>query len=366
MLGSAAGQPLGRIPPTIRAMTATHRPSAPSPRRRRLALLVAATAALLLLAACGGSSDGTSAEDAAVSTGGSAPAASTPVETGPRELTDAFGPVEVEGQPANVIADSVSTMAHLAALGLTPVGAALPEGISPEYIGGDLSSVQNLVADDGWTLNVERTLAMQPDLVVAVGADYNAENCTRYKAALTTFCFKPDDGSEAGIKTAFREIAAAVGREEQAETAITAYDERKDALKARIAAAGLAGKKAGIVRFDSGGFIGVRVDGAQTLLEELGFVTPEWPPVGESGYVELSLETLDELNAAEILFVTLDDDVDPDKVAAFSSPLWKRLKPVTDDKLHVVSAWNGSDLPQLDRILDEVEQTVVAPAETAS
>jgi len=327
-------------------------PAAPPSRRASLIAgalarrqFVVAAGAVLFLGGCGGGSD-----DGA---------------GGVVTLTDAMGPVSAPERPDRVVADSVSTMAHLWALGIVPIGAALPTGISPEYIDADADDVANLVADDGWTLNVEGTLAARPDLIVAIGADYNEENCERYKAALPTYCFRAGDDSEESVTTAFREIAAAVGRQEEADEAIAAYERRRDALAARVAAAGLGDRRAGIVRFDSGGFIGVRVDGAQTLLEALGFRAPEWPAVGPSGYVELSLENLSVLNAADILLVTLDDDVDPEKVPALRSPLWDRLRPVASGNAHVVSAWNGSDLPQLERILDEVESAVVAPAEGA-
>jgi len=49
-----------------------------------------------------------------------------------------------------------------------------------------------------------------------------------------------------------------------------------------------------------------------------------------------------------------------------TSPLWGRLAVVQEDRAHFVGAWNGGDLPQLERMLDDLEREVVAPAETAT
>lgn len=304
-------------------------------------LVAIAAAAALIVTACGDDNAGDSA-------------------SATRELEDVLGTVEVPERPERIIADSVSTLAHLWALGVVPIGAALPGGISTEYIDPAAGDVPNLVSEDGWTLNVEEILAAKPDLVVAIGADYNIENCERYKAATTTYCFTEQYDDEQQIKDMFTEVAIAVGRQDEAAAAIAAYDAKKADLAERIAATDLPNQMIGVVRFDSGGFIGIRTEPA---LAALGLHEPEWPPVGPSGYVELSLETLDVLNAADHLFITLDDDVDPAKVDAFQSPLWDLLEPVAAGQAYVVSAWNGADIPQLNRILDDIERALVVPAE---
>lgn len=318
-----------------------------STRREFIGGAFALSAAALLLAGCGG-------DDAA---GG----ATT------RTVQDAFGPTEVPGTPTRVVADAVSTYAHLVSLGLVPVAVAFPVGISPEYVGADTSAIANVVAEDGWTVDVEEALALDPDLVVAVGADYNAENCGRYRAALPTFCFADvyTTGSVQDIKDTLTGIAGALGREEQAKAAIAAYDERVAALRARVAATDLAGTKVGIVRIDVTGFIGIRTgDAGNGTLEALGIGAPTWPDTAnDGGYVELSLENLEVLDAAEVLLVNTDDDVVIEQSTVFQSSLWNRLDVVTAGRAHFVGAWNGSDLPQLQRMLDDIEEVLVVPAE---
>jgi iron complex transport system substrate-binding protein len=245
-------------------------------------------------------------------------------------------------------------------LGMTPVAAAFPADISPDYAGGDLGRVENIVAEDGWTLNVERALALEPDLIVAVGADYNRENCDRYRKATTTFCFEEiyETGTDADIKRTLAGIAVAVGREDEAADAIAAYDRRVAAVRKRMDAAGRSGAKVGLMRIDATGWMGIRTgDAGNAVLKAVGLLAPDWPKPNADGYVELSQERLGLLDRADDMLVNADDNVDVDKIEVLDTGLWKRLDVVRGDRVHLVSAWNGGDLPQLHRMLDDIEQT---------
>lgn len=317
--------------------------------RRRFIVGVAAVSALLL----GGCGEGSSTSDGAGDTSGT------------RTVKDAFASTEIPKQPKRIVADSVSTYAHLVSLGIEPVGVAFPEGISTEYIGVDQSDIPSVVSDDGWTINIEEALELEPDLIVAVGADYNEEYCDKYKKASATFCFvdHADTGTDEDVKKTLRGIAAALGREEQAETRITAYEERVGELADRVAATDLPAKKVGVVRVDVGGFIGIRTAMApNAMLAALGLTEPEWPKATVDGYVELSLENLGTLDDADILLVNTDDDVVVKDSAVFTSPLWAGLDVVKSGNAHFVGAWNGSDLPQLERMLEDLEAALVQPA----
>lgn len=286
-----------------------------------------------------------------------------------RTVEGAFGEVEVPAEPQRIIADAVSTYAHLVSLGVTPVAVALPTGISPDYISDDAGEMTNVVSEDGWTIDVEQALALQPDLIVAVGADYNEENCQRYQAAVTTFPFVDvyESGTDQDIKDTLVGIAIALGKEDEAAAAIAAYDERVAALSERIAATDLVDQAIGVVRIDVGGFIGIRTDGAgPALLATMGLHQPDWPEATVDGYVELSLETLEILDLCDVLLVNTDDDVVIEDSVVFRSPLWGQLAVVSEGRALFAGAWNGGDLPQMERILDDLDRLVVTPAESAS
>jgi iron complex transport system substrate-binding protein len=261
-----------------------------------------------------------------------------------------------------VIADSVSTYAHLVSLGIVPIAVAIPTGISPEYISEDAEEMTTIVGDDGWTIDVERALTMKPDLIVGVGADYNQEYCERYRKIVATYCFEEiwTTGSEDDIRNTLDGIAGALGRTDEAAAAFAEYEQRVEALKEKVQASPVVDELVGIVRFDAAGFIGIRTgDAANGLVAELGMKEPEWPKATVDGYVELSLERLDVLDRADLLLVTTDDDVVRDELPAFRSPLWEQLEVVRNDGVRFVGAWNGSDLPQLNRMVDDLEQALL-------
>lgn len=285
----------------------------------------------------------------------SAPSPSATAHT----VTDFLGETTIPVQPQRVVADSVSIYAHLFALGITPVAAALPGGISTSYFAPKNDPIRNVVADDGWTIDLEKALALDPDLVVAVGADYNTDNCQRYRAAVSTYCFEEGYRDIDEVKRNFLALGAALGRSDQALDAIADYDAKvADAKERLVPKLGEIGP-VGVVRFDSGGFIGIRRDDIHNaVFDSLGLSEPEWPPAGESGYVELSLESLEVLNGAQTLFVTTDDDVDIDETKVFSSKIWRQVKPVAAERAFFVGAWNGSDLLQLNRMVDDLVAAV--------
>ncbi len=275
-------------------------------------------------------------------------------------VEDFLGKTTIPKRPERIVADSVSVYAALHALGVEPVGAALPEGISTEYFAPADDDIANVVADDGWTIGLERALALDPDLIVAVGADYNRDNCKRYRDAVATYCFVEGWESPEEIKERFLALGRAIGREDEAREAIDAYDAKVADAKEQLAPHLDEIGKVGIVRFGAPDFIGVRSDDiVQTVFASLGLDEPTWPKQGPSGYVELSMETLSVLDRVDTLFVTLDDDIDRDTFEVFDSPLWQSLEVVSEGRAHVVSAWNGADLPQLDRIVDDITGAVL-------
>lgn len=277
-------------------------------------------------------------------------------------VDDAFGTTTIPTHPQRIVADSVGTLAHLTALGVIPVAAAVPTDISPEYLGPEAAAVDNVVADDGWTINIEQALALQPDLILAVGADYNKKNCKRYKAAMPTYAYVERyvvDVEE--IKADFRTLAAAIGREDAAETAIADFDATIEETRARVEESGLTDVPVGVVRFDSTGFIGIRTgELSNVVLDAVGLAQPTWPEPDLSGYVELSMENLDMLERAEILMVCTDDNVDIDELDVFDSALWKGLAPVASGQAYFVGAWNGADLIQLGLIAEAVDEHLLA------
>jgi iron complex transport system substrate-binding protein len=283
-----------------------------------------------------------------------------------RRVRDTYGSVEVPTRPERVVADTVTTMANMVALDFKPIGAAVPVGIRPGYVGDGAAGVENVVAEDGWTIDLERALALRTDLIIAIGADYSEPYCRRYKQALPTFCYADGYKSLPDIKANLTVIAGILGREHEAREVLGAFDNRVAGLRARVGEAGLAGESVAVVRFDAGGWFGIRVgQPGNVVLRALDFQEPTWSAPVKEDYVELSLERLDLLNQAHTLLICTDDDVDPAKLDVLDSKLWRGLAPVRGGRALEVGAWNGSDMLQMSSILDELERVLIAPAESS-
>ncbi len=54
-----------------------------------------------------------------------------------------------------------------------------------------------------------------------------------------------------------------------------------------------------------------------------------------------------------------DDDVVMEDLEVFSSPFWLEPEPVVNGRAHFVSAWNGYDLLQLKRVIEDIEQALL-------
>lgn len=291
----------------------------------------------------------------AVSSGGAAASSSSESET--HEITDALGTVEIPVRPQRIIADSVSTYAHLLALGVEPVGVAIPTCCPPSYfpVGED---VVNVVAEDGWTIDIEQALELDPDMILGGYADYNVENLERYRGAVPTYAWESGWEDTEHIYQQFRELAVNIGRADEAEEAIAAYEAKlaagNDAVAPFVGELGAVG----VVRLSGDGFVGVRTAErghiTSAILRALGIAEPDWPAApDEDDYLILSEETLETLNIADTLFIEANGPVVTDPIA--QSAVWQTLEPVKAGKvIYFETTWYNDDLLQLGSIVDEI------------
>ncbi|MFT4165141.1 MAG: ABC transporter substrate-binding protein [Microlunatus sp.] len=277
-----------------------------------------------------------------------------------RTVTDGVGEVTIPTNPQRVVAADASTFAQLVSLGIEPVAAALPEGVPTDYFRPDGVDIPNVVAEDGWTVNLEKTLELDADLIVTLSADWNTENIERYKASpIPTYALDEGWKDIEDVYAKFRKFAADLGRAEAAEEAIGAFEQKladgKKALEPYVADLGTVG----IVRTTEEGWVGARVEDvvATALLPGLGIKTPDWPAANADGYFKVDVETLEKLDIVDTFFV--ETEVNPKKLPVLQSDVWKTLTPVKNDKVIVFVAkwWNG-DLLQLGSIADEIVKGV--------
>jgi iron complex transport system substrate-binding protein len=174
--------------------------------RRTLSLLALALTALLV-AACGAQ------EDDSRSGGQAATATEAQASAAPRTIRHAGGSTRIEGVPKRIVAlDGNQDIDSLLALGLQPTAmASLGGGERPPYqqqrLSPDIVQMKSVRSEP----NLEEVLGLRPDLILT--AEYDEKLYDELEKIAPTIAYDRD----AGWQEAFRQIAQAVGRGEQAE-----------------------------------------------------------------------------------------------------------------------------------------------------
>ncbi|CAB4904307.1 MAG: ABC transporter substrate-binding protein [Actinobacteria bacterium] len=242
---------------------------------RRTALAAVTAAAALVLTACGGSSSDDTAEGA----GGSAAAEGA----FPVTIPNAFGETTIESAPERVVVTGYTDVDTVLALGVTPVAfqefAAFPDATvpglgpwaqdEPAATAGDIE-----VLPVSGTPSVEDVLALQPDLVIAIGGGIEQEEYDQL-SALVPVLARPE-GSTAFLvdrEDATLAIGQALGKEDEAQALLDDVDTQlADAAEANP---DFAGKTVTVVVPDTTGAGGYGVyvagDTRVEFLRSLGF-----------------------------------------------------------------------------------------------
>lgn len=278
-----------------------------------------------------------------------------------REVEDAFGAVTVAAKPQRVVVVRHHDVGNMLALGVVPVGI-VPDASEfplPEQAAA-LADVVNVRADTDWMLDLEKAMALDPDLILEMsgqeGDPWNEETCSLAKAAATTLCFPYGYTTDEEIKQNVRHVGLALGREADAEALIARYDARIAELQAVVDAAGVAGKPVASINWQGDGAFFVPVDrSANLILRSLGIAQPAFQDDPTGPDVELSFENLDRLNAADTVIVMLEGAGTQEELEA--SPVWQLLEPVQAGRVIFVDAnlWGWEYIPVLMSMLDDVE-----------
>jgi iron complex transport system substrate-binding protein len=289
------------------------------------------------------------------------PRATSAFQAGAREIEDAFGTVTVPEQPQRVIAVRHHDVGNMLALGVIPVGI-VPEASEfplPEQA-AMLEGVANVRADADWMLDIEKAMALKPDLILEMsgqeGDPWNEETCTLAKEAAPTLCFPYGYTYEDDIMQNMRNVGLALGREEEAERQIAAFAARVAELQAVVAEADAGNKPVATIIWQGAGNFFVPVNrSANMILRTLGLAQPAFQADPTAGEVQLSFENLAQLNEADTVIVMLEGAGTQEELEA--SPVWQLLEPVQHERVIFLDAnlWGWEYLPILMSMLDDVE-----------
>lgn len=294
---------------------------------RREFIVGGASLALLLAACGGGGSDDSSGGDDTEAT---------------RSVDSSDGTVEVPAEPRRVAALVGSADIDVMLLGIEPV-------FSGTFAEGWVELPEGIATSDTTPPPIEVVANARPDLLI--GWDWLAEEPGFDELSdIAPMVTLPSDDD---WRRHFALVADAVNRASEGEEALAAFDERCEALRARITEAGPF-RVALVGTFEPGAFWWWEASyPACAHLASVGFEI-----VGPDATLEgVSAERITEVDADWIIFTGTpgtDDGTDD----LFANPLWATLPAVQADQVQVVdrALWGGAGLMWANALLDDIER----------
>ncbi|MFG3427124.1 Fe2+-enterobactin ABC transporter substrate-binding protein [Streptomyces californicus] len=324
--------------------------------RARFRGAVVAAAGLLALTACGG---GAGADAKGAEGGGDKAAATRTVKH------DTGTTANVPDRPKRIVSVSVTMTGHLLAVDAPVIASqATPPSVITDKQGffsqwSDAAAKNGVkVAYQGFEPDVEKVLALKPDLIV--GAASGAENAEKFydklSAVAPTLLYRHDDVSWQDLTA---RLGKDLGLQKRAGEVVAAHEKRVGEAKAAIT---VPKQAAALVRDNQSAMTVFTPESAQgRLLTSLGF-TVLTPPAGKgqtqggrSDFAEFGQEKVaDTVKDSSLLFVSHT----PEEItAATARPVWKDLPAVADKRVYDL----GLDTFRLDyysagNLIDKVEK----------
>ncbi|MGQ0630064.1 MAG: ABC transporter substrate-binding protein [Sporichthyaceae bacterium] len=286
-------------------------------KTRQIAVVLALLVTVGLAACAGDDEDPTTAGPDAQSA--SPATSSSPTVSGSRTVSHDKGQTVVPANPARVVVLDTSLLDATVFLGLTPVGAVRTAVDSelPSYLGDRADDIE-IVGTIG-NPNLEAIAALRPDLIISATLRDDERYDTLGGIAPTVFTAGPGTT----WRTDFQIVADALGKSEQAQSALADFDARAQQIGEAI---GAAGTTASIVRFlpDE-----TRVYGPDSfsgsVLRSVGLGAPELD-YDEFAIAYLSSEQI-EMADADIIFATTFGP-EQDSTRGAITGLWGNLRAI--------------------------------------
>lgn len=295
-----------------------------------------------------------------------APADDTPnadtTSAGSRTVTHDLGVAEVPADPQRIVAINSAAIELLATLDIKPVGIAPWIGAgNPAQVPAHISEAMDLTGvefvGDANQPNLEAIAAVEPDLILMSGGGYYQELYDQVSQIAPTVAYAawPEDSPRSYWKEYFINTATAMGKEEQAQAVIDAWQARIAEFKA---AASVDEKHVSVTRlmpdsimaYQKGSYSG-------TVLEDAGVKQIEAQEVVNFAET-ISMEQLPKLDG-DILLLIQSDPQAAIYNQLLTSPLWQQLEAVQADQVYLVNTdiWIGGDgYISANLILDDLER----------
>jgi len=272
-----------------------------------------------------------------------------------KKVTDDLGrEVEVPVAPKRVIAGEFAS--ELLAVGIKPIGAG-DNSFKIVYTVDDMAGVEKI----GDPPNAEKILELQPDLFVAptVFLEIYKEQMEQLEKFVPVYYISFDQDP---IYDIFTKVASLVGRDQEAKTWITSYEQEAEQARQQLKTA-VGEETVSIFRVEKGrlriylnrNFAGYMLrTGLQAKAPEAVAAELEKNPFGSA--FEISLEKLPEYAGDHLLLIVRDEG--DDKIAFDEMEkldLWKNLPAVKSGRVHRLDTakYYGSDIATIRETMKE-------------
>lgn len=305
--------------------------------KRFLGLLLSVVMLTGILSGCAETpveNSGTSTpESSPATTGTSASDESKAASAWPRTITDDAGnEIVLEKKPERIVAINYTYVDYLVVLGSPVVGAGYYDNfLAKQTVLAPLLKDTNIEDVGNWdATNLEKILALNPDLIITGGSEYENLYEDLAKIAPTiSVTYSPDTG----WKSAFQLMAQAIGEEEKAQAYIEEFDKNYQQAKEKLIS----------VSEDTVMFFVLN-----NKLEFFAFGEGKYTDLGLNVITvegnQLSLEGLAKLNPNHI-FLQNSDDIGDILAELGSNRVWTNLKAVKNDNVYLLEPWAWSNSP---------------------
>jgi len=285
-----------------------------------------------------------------------------------RTLETAYGDVEVADNPMRVVTLYEGALDAALAAGVTPIGAVTTRGGDnvAQYVADYLNAhelahpeIVGVVRE----INIEAVLAQQPDLILAA-AQLPEEQYQLLSQIAPTVVPPTQPLAADNWEAEARLFGQALNQEEAIDEAISAVDQRVDAMAEAVADADV-GDNAYLVRWMPGGPMVMSEKLIATgLLERVGLDVQGGELIGERGVHSdvLSLENLSQVDGDWLFLATLNDDGQAALESAKQSAAFNRLNVVQNERVVPVNGqlWSSANGPlAAQAILDDIENALL-------
>lgn len=286
-----------------------------------------------------------------------------------RDVEGMFGTVAVPESLQRVIVDNNTALGNMLALERKPIAASVNTNSLPHYLLDGVEGVEDVTAEEGG-IDVEKALALNPDLIIAFGGirdnPFNQENCEIYAQAVATFCYEQNYVYEEDIKANVEAVGRALDEEQKAREVIARFNKRVAELSEKVKEAGFDSKTVSVLRVFANGNFSLRFGTSESIIfRAIGIPQPEGQQNPEDFALAVSTENVRILNDAWALVIYVDSNSEETPETLLREEIWTTVTPIEENRVVFVDAgvWNSIDILGAMEIMNDIEEKLLPLAE---